>query len=282
MNIIGINVNSSKNKNVTEKVINFIKKSILGTQIKVYNNLENFTAEDSKHMKIMISLGGDGTILNTATHVSKYDIPILGINLGHLGFLTSMETCELENSIAKILNEEYYIEQHYMLKCKVKNNHNIENYYALNEIVFSKCALSKVVEYSIYIDDKFYSNISSDGMIVSTPTGSTAYSLSAGGPIVFPTMDLMSIIPICPLSIGIRSMILPGQSSIHIKLKTNSDQKVYLTFDGQKSFEIDDLYEICIEKAPFKCKLIRINGYDYYKVLRKKIISRTKNCEGDE
>lgn len=282
MNIIGINVNSSKNKNETEKVINFIKKSISGTEIKVYNNLENFTAEDSKHMKLMVSLGGDGTILNTATHISKYGVPILGINLGHLGFLTSMETCELESFMAKILKEEYYIEQHFMLNCKVKRNNNIENYYALNEIVFSKCALSKVVKYSIYVDNKFYSNISSDGIIISTPTGSTAYSLSAGGPIVFPTMDLMAVTPICPLSNGIRSMILPGESSVHIKLKVKDDQKVYLTFDGQKSFKVDDSYEICIEEAPFKCKLIRIDGYDYYKVLRKKIISRTKNCEGDE
>jgi NAD+ kinase len=281
MRDIGINVNSSKDKKLTNYVINFIRQNVKNLNIKLYDNLENFTFEEAKNTEMMVVLGGDGTILSTAQVISKFEVPILGINLGHLGFLTSAEISELKEAFKKLSNKKFYVEDRLMLECSVNLNNEIKTYYALNEIVISKKTLARILEYSLYIDERFYTNIAADGIIISTPTGSTAYSLSAGGPFVYPTMDLIEITPICPLSIGIRTMILPSNSNINVSLR-NKCETAYLTLDGQTSFEISSLNHINVKEANFKCKLIRIEDYDYFKVLRKKIISRTKECEGDK
>jgi NAD+ kinase len=168
-----------------------------------------------------------------------------------------------------------------MLECSVNLNNEVKTYYALNEVVISKKTLARILEYSLYIDENFYTNIAADGIIISTPTGATAYALSAGGPFVYPSMNLIQITPICPLSIGIRTMILPSSSNIKVNLNKKCET-AYLTLDGQTAFEVSSLNHINIKEASFKCKLIRIEGYDYFKVLRKKIISRTKECEGDK
>ncbi len=278
MKNIGIHVNSSKDKKLTKKVSEFITENIKKLDVKIYNNLENFTDEDAKKTEMMISLGGDGTILSTSRIISKYGIPILGINLGHLGFLTSAEISEISECMDKLLSEKFYIEDRTMLQCNVEYKNQLKSYYALNEVVISKKTLARILEYSIYIDEKFYTNITADGIIISTPTGSTAYSLSAGGPMVYPTMNLIQITPICPLSIGIRTMILPSSSNISVNLK-EKNKVAYLSLDGQSSFQVSNSHHIIIKEAPFKCKLVRIEGYDYFKVLRKKIISRTKECE---
>lgn len=280
MKNIGININSTKDKKLTKKVSGFITENIKKLNVKIYNDLLDFTDEEAKKTEMMISLGGDGTILSTSKIISKYGIPILGINLGHLGFLTSAEISELGDCMDKLVRGKFYIEDRTMLECRVEYENQIKSYYSLNEVVLSKKTLARILEYSIYIDDKFYTNITADGIIISTPTGSTAYSLSAGGPIVYPTMNLMQITPICPLSIGIRTMILPSSSNIKVNLK-EKHETAYLTLDGQNSFEINNLHNIIIKEAPFKCKLVRIQGYDYFKVLRKKIISRTKECEDE-
>jgi NAD+ kinase len=278
MKNIGIHVNSSKDKKLTKKATEFITESTKNKNIIIYNDLKNFTDEDAKKIDIMISLGGDGTILSTSRIISKYGIPILGINLGHLGFLTSAEISEIADCMDKLLSGKFYIEDRTMLECKVECKNESKSYYALNEVVISKKTLARILEYSLYIDEKFYTNITADGIIISTPTGSTAYSLSAGGSMVYPTMNLIQITPICPLSMGVRTMILPSNSNISVSLKGKCET-AYLTLDGQNSFEIGVLHHISIKEAPFKCKLVRIEGYDYFKVLRKKIISRTKECE---
>lgn len=278
MKNIGIHVNSSKDKKVINKVSQFIAENIKKLNVKIYNNLDDFTDEEAKQTDMMIVLGGDGTILSTARLISKHGIPILGINLGHLGFLTSAEISELAVCIDKLSSEKYYIEDRTMLQCSVEYKNVVKSYYVLNEIVISKKTLARILEYSLHINEKFYTNITADGIIISTPTGSTAYSLSAGGPIVYPTMNLMLITPICPLSIGIRTMILPSNSNVSVNLK-EKNETAYLTLDGQNSFEISSSHHVSIKEAPFKCKLVRIEGYDYFKVLRKKIISRTKECE---
>lgn len=278
MKNIGIHVNSSRDKKLTKKVSGFITENIKKLNVKIFDNLNDFTFEDAEKTEMMIVLGGDGTILSTSRVISKYRIPILGINLGHLGFLTSAEISELVDCMNKFLSGKFYIEDRTMLECNVEYKDVVKSYYALNEVVISKKTLARILEYSLYIDDMFYTNITADGIIISTPTGSTAYSLSAGGPIVYPTMNLMSITPICPLSIGIRTMILPSSSNISVSLK-QKHETAYLTLDGQNFLEIGDSHHIIIKEAPFKCKLVRIEGYDYFKVLRKKIISRTKECE---
>jgi NAD+ kinase len=281
MKDIGININSSKDEKLINSVINFIKQNVKNFNVKIYNNLINFNIEQAKNTEMMVVLGGDGTILSTAQCISKFNVPIFGINLGHLGFLTSAEVSELNEAFGKLSNKRFYIEDRTMLECSVNLNNEVKTYYALNEVVISKKTLARILEYSLYIDENFYTNIAADGIIISTPTGATAYALSAGGPFVYPAMNLIQITPICPLSIGIRTMILPSSSNIKVNLKNNSET-AYLTLDGQTAIEVSSLNHINIKEASFKCKLIRIEGYDYFKVLRKKIISRTKECEGDE
>lgn len=283
MKNIGININISKDKDriVTTEIINFIDKNIKDVKIKIFDNLEDLTKEQAEKIDIMISLGGDGTILSTARKVSMYDIPILGINLGHLGFLASAELCELKECIIKLSKSQYKIEERIMLECRVQKGEEEKIYYALNEVVISKGTLARILEYSIKIDGKFYTKFMSDGIIVSTPTGSTAYSLSAGGPIISPTLSLISITPICPLSLGVRTMVIDSKNEVNVVLN-KVYRPVYLTVDGQESQEISNIHKVYIKEASFKCKIIRINGYDYFKILRKKIISRTKECEGDD
>ncbi|AGK97663.1 NAD(+)/NADH kinase [Clostridium pasteurianum] len=283
MKNIGININISKDKDrtITREIADLIVENIKNVKIKIFDDLRNFNQEDAKKIDIMISLGGDGTILSTARRVCKYNIPILGINLGHLGFLASAELSELKECIIKLSKSEYEIEERIMLQCKIKRNEDEKIYYALNEVVISKGTLARILEYSIKVDGKFYTKFMSDGIIVSTPTGSTAYSLSAGGPIISPTLNLISITPICPLSLGVRTMVIDSKNEVNVVLN-KVYQPVYLTLDGQDSQQISNIHKVYIKEAPFKCKIIRIKGYDYFKILRKKIISRTIECEGDE
>lgn len=282
MKNIGLIINSTKDENgeIQQKVINFLKSSIEGMSLKLFDRLDKITEDAIKDLDFVISLGGDGTILSTARAVAKHHLPILGINIGNLGFLSSAEFSDIKQCIGKIIDGEYEIEERLMLKCTFKLGNYINEHYLLNEAVISKGTLARILEYGIKIDGKYYTNFKADGIIISTPTGSTAYSLSAGGPIMYPTLDLIAITPICPLSLGIRTMVLDSNSEVNITVKKKY-QSVYLTLDGQEAFEMKDDDIITITKAPWKCKLIRVKGYDYFEVLRKKIISRTKECEGD-
>lgn len=282
MKNIGIIINSTKDKSgdIQQRVTDFLHNRIDGVSLKLFDRQNKITEADAKALNMVISLGGDGTILSTARDVAKYDLPILGINIGNLGFLSSAEFSDIKQCIEKIVNGEYEIEERMMLKCTFNLQNCTKEQYLLNDAVISKGTLARILEYSIKIDGRYYTNFKADGIIISTPTGSTAYSLSAGGPIVYPTLDLISITPICPLSLGIRTMVLDGNSKIEIMIKKKY-QEAYLTLDGQEAFEIIDENSISITKAPWKCKLIRVKGYDYFDVLRKKIISRTKECEGD-
>jgi len=266
---IGININTCKDaqgnilKAIKEAIFN-IDKNI---SIAVFkdSNLEEYNI---KELDFVITLGGDGTILHTARLFSPWDIPILGINIGNLGFLSALDLPGFYDNLEKIINKEYYIDERMMLKCSLGEEEQYIN--SLNEIVIAKGALSKISRYEIYIDDKLYNTFRADGVIIATPTGSTAYSLSAGGPIVEGGIEAIIITAICPHYLGSRSIVVSSSKTVEIKV-FKKQEKVYLTVDGQESFEI---YEesIKISKSDIKCKLVRLNDYDYYNILRKKIL----------
>lgn len=283
MKNIGVFINSTKDEDgkIQNIITGILGNSIYDLKFKIFNSTNNIREMELKGLDLIISLGGDGTILSTARAVSKYGLPIFGINIGNLGFLSSAEFCDLKNCIEKLLSGEYEIEERLMLKCTFNLENSVKECYSLNDAVISKGTLARILEYRIKIDNKYYTNFKADGIIISTPTGSTAYSLSAGGPIMYPTLDIISITPICPLSLGIRTMVLNSNSEIEIKIN-KKHQSVYLTLDGQESFEMKNDDSILISSAPWKCKLVRIKGYDYFEVLRKKIISRTKEVEGED
>lgn len=221
MKNIGININKIKDNQgiILDSLINIINRIMIQTNIKIFNNTESLDEKFVKDLDFIISLGGDGTLLGTAREIAKYGIPILGVNIGNLGFLTEVESSEFEYAINRIKNKQYRIEERMMLNCSVKRGEKEKSFLCLNDTVLSKGTLARMVNYDIYIDNMFYSSFTADGVIVSTPTGSTAYSLSAGGPIIFPTLKLISITPICPHSLGMRTIVVDSKSKINIYIK---------------------------------------------------------------
>lgn len=283
MKNIGININTSKDKSgeILKSIEKTIKDIMPEANIKVFKDTMGLDENSTEDLDIIISLGGDGTLLGTAREIFKYDIPILGVNIGNLGFLTEVESSNFRFAIDNIKMNNYKIEERVMLDCTVEGTDRNKQYICLNDIVLSKGTLARMAKYDIYIDDRFYSSFTADGVIVSTPTGSTAYSLSAGGPIMYPTLKLMSITPICPHSLGVRTIVIDGSSRVRIGIRKKYES-VFLTVDGQQSLELREGDKITVSMSEYKCKLIKLSSYDYFSILRQKITSRTKECEGDK
>ena len=281
MKNIGININTSKD--LDGKILNDIKKTIYdkikGAKLSLFKDAIGLSNIEIK-LDLLISLGGDGTMLRAARELAAKEIPILGVNIGNLGFLTEVESTEFPNAIKALREGKYFIENRMMLSCNITNNFDKKTFLALNDIVLAKGTLSRIVKYDINIDNKFYTTFISDGVIVSTPTGSTAYSLSAGGPLIYPTLNLISITPICPHSLGVRTTVIDSNSKILINRKKQRE-KVFLTVDGQEAIELNETDNVEITMSNLKCRLVKLNNYDYFTILRKKITSRTKECEVD-
>jgi len=283
MKKIGININTTKDrdgkiikyvKSITSKYIDnnniFTFKDAIGLENVKYNDLD-----------IIIALGGDGTILRTSRNINNSNIPILGVNIGNLGFLSSVELLEFENAMKRFFENDYYVEDRMMLKCTLPCRGETEEYTALNDIVVSKGTLARVVKYELQIDDKFYIDFTGDGLIIATPTGSTAYSLSAGGPIIYPNLDVIALTPICPLSLSMRTIVLDSKSKISVRIKCEHES-IFLTLDGQRAIKLNSYEKILVSVSDKKCRLVKFNDYNYFGILRKKIISRTTDCEGEK
>jgi NAD+ kinase len=280
MNNIGVNVNSTKDKDgrITNSIIEILSKNFPESQVYRFKDSIGLDSEQVRNLDIVISLGGDGTILRSARAVAKYDIPILGVNIGNLGFLAGVECQSFEEAINNLKCGKYNIEERVMLQCTVKGKEDGIIYNSLNDIVISKGTLSRIVRYDVNVDSKFYTSFTADGVIISTPTGSTAYSLSAGGPIIFPNLRLIEITPICPHTPGMRSLVLNSDSQVDIGI-TKGNESVFLTVDGQESLEISEDSVVNISSSKYKCRIVQFEGYDYFEVLRRKIIWRTIECE---
>ena len=276
-----INVNS--HKDISGKILSIIKEfiytNVMDSNVVIFYDSIDLDKKENSYFDFIIVLGGDGTILSTARAVAQFGIPIMGINIGNLGFLADIESGEINNALKNLMENKFYVEERTMLHCDVLSGENsIFSYNCLNDIVLSKGTLSRIVKYEIHIDNSFYTSFSADGVILSTPTGSTAYSLSAGGPIMYPTLDLISITPICPHSLGIRTLVIDNHSIVTILFNENFE-KNYLTVDGQESLLLSKENKVIIKTAPWKCKLIKFDNYNYFNVLRKKITTKTKECE---
>ncbi len=282
MNNIGININTTKDKK--RKMLDFIVKSIHNecrtANISVYEDCIGLNDEESSKLDMVIVLGGDGTILNTARHVAKYNTPIFGINIGHLGFLAQVESFHIDFAIKSLFKGEYTIEERSMLKCSYEKDGVIKTHIGLNDVVLSKGVLARIVKYEVHIDNKYYNTFAADGIIVCTATGSTAYSLSAGGPIIYPTLDALVLTPMYSPTLGARTMVLDGKSKISINFPKTSEN-IFLSIDGQEWIEIDKTEIVNVCAAKNKCRLVQLNSNDYFDTLRKKITFRAKECEGE-
>ncbi|MBE7052891.1 MAG: NAD(+)/NADH kinase [Ruminococcaceae bacterium] len=225
----------------------------------------------------IIVLGGDGTILNVARMFFRHNIPILGINMGNLGFLAEIDKTNLEQSVEKFLRGEYKKEKRNMIFASVERDGQIiGKCNALNEITVSCAKYKRMIELDIFIDDIKVDSYWADGVICATPTGSTAYSLSAGGPVVDPSLGVCIVTPICPHTLSSRSIVMPMDKELKIMIKGKPKRTSVLTMDGQDGYELQygDIVRIC--ESYHKVTFIKLNEKGFYTVLKKKMGERSK------
>jgi len=220
---------------------------------------------------LVVVLGGDGTLISVARLTGEREVPILGVNLGSLGFLTEITLDELCDSVDRYLSGEYRVSERLMLHVAVvRNGRVIEEKRVLNDVVINKGALARIIDLETMINGSYLTTFKGDGMIVSTPTGSTGYSLSANGPILYPELECFVITPICPHTLTNRPIVVASDSRISVELKCINED-VFLTLDGQVGVELKCGDEIRIGKADKRTRLIISSSRDYFEILRTKL-----------
>ncbi len=276
MKKVGILINKSKDitGEIEKLVIEKTNKYLRPDEIFVMDHLDINNKEDFDSFDLLMVLGGDGTLLGTArNYAHKIHCPILGINIGNLGFISSVEFSELDEALEDINKGQYNIEERIMIKCKI-NGKEFKGNRALNDVVIARGTLSRMTKYDVYVNEEKYTSFNGDGIIVSTPVGSTAYSLSAGGPLVSPDINIISIVPICSHNLNSKPLIVNENSLITII--PTIEEEIYLTMDGQISIKLKKDDRITVEKSEVKFKVISFKEKKYFKVLRKKIFCRTE------
>lgn len=237
-----------------------------------FDSFPVFSSDDREGLTadMAISLGGDGTFLNTANIVADKQIPILGINLGRLGFLTDVQDSELSVLHEIILNRKFLVEPRTMLKTEIPIDGRMVPQYALNEIAVLKQDLSSMISINACLKGEFLHEYQADGLIVSTPTGSTAYSLSVGGPILMPESPNLIIVPVASHSLTVRPIVIPDD--LEIELKVNSRSGSFLISLDGRSKVLSKNVSIRISKAPFVVNTVRLNGHSFFTTLKTKLM----------
>lgn len=228
-------------------------------------------ADDFNDMDFILTLGGDGTILSAARAVAHRNIPILGIHLGDLGFMAKVTLSELYNRLDQVANGNFSISEHMVLEAEMSANGETIKSHVLNEVVVNNGKTHRMVTCMLEADNRFIGKYKADGIILSTPTGSTAYSLSAGGPIVDPSVKSIIITPICPHSLTLRPLVVPDSSEIQITFPTDPAEDIGVTLDGQVFYNFDYEAVIKVRKANFVIKFIDFEDCSYYSTLRNKM-----------
>lgn len=228
-------------------------------------------SELAQKSDVIMVWGGDGTILNSTRVAAPLGTPIYGVNAGRLGFLTEVDIPDLLPDLQKLLDGQYIIEERMMLEASVyRQGQKLTTMSGLNDAVVSKGALSRMIWLRIYANTELMSAYPADGVIVASPTGSTAYSLSAGGPIVGPNLDLMVINPICPHTLSARPLVVSPDTTISVMPEV-AQGEIMLTLDGQQGYQLQPRDEVYIYRAPYTAKFIRTQKSNFYKILREKL-----------
>lgn len=277
MRRIGIAVNETKEnaKEILKQVKEKFAENFDLEEIIVFNSYDIGKEELPKDLELLVVLGGDGTLLNVAREINeKMSVPIFGINIGNLGFLSSTEISAIDEAIEKLKKGYYTFENRMLLQCNINEKSGNIISKAFNDIVVARGTLSRMVKFKIYIDGKLYSTFKGDGLIVATPAGSTAYSFSAGGPFIYPNLDLITITPICPHTKSMQTMVISGESKVEII--PEEGEEIYLTVDGQKAFKVEEKSLINVQRAEKHVEVLLFKDYDYFKVLRTKILNNNK------
>lgn len=238
-------------------------------KIKYYSNIGNLIF----NCDIVITIGGDGTIIHKAKHAARFSKPILGINLGKIGFVAGLEPTEIDK-LEQLIKGEYTVEKRMMLSVNVKKGETTRKFYALNDVVITKGVYSGLVNLNVTLNNDEITKYVADGIILATPTGSTAYSLSAGGPVIEPSMKCILLTPICQHSMFSRPVIFGENSKINITAKTREKDESVLSIDGGRPIIISDRDLVSVEAAKMTVSLIKLKNQNFYKVLNSKLSER--------
>lgn len=224
----------------------------------------------AENSDIIVSLGGDGTMLASARAIGNRGLPILGINLGSLGFLTQLTPVALEETLSAVLEKRYSIEKRMVLEVEIEDGPDIDHPFALNDVVVDRGSVSRIINLDLYANDYFICSYTADGLIIATPTGSTAYSLAVGGPILNPLMDAMTVSPISAFSLTTRSIVFPAGDELRVVVKSKHSQPV-LTLDGQVDCRLPMEASFLVRRADYHINFIVFHSYSFYGVLRSKL-----------
>lgn len=257
---------------ITPTLLEDTKKFYASGKIIYYNSHNELV----KNCDIVITIGGDGTIIHMARHAAEYNKPLLGINFGRVGFVATMEPDEIDK-LSLLLTGEYSCQQRMLLKVTVENHNSVKHLYAINDAVISRGgSLSRMMDLSVMANDEKICDYRADGIIFSTPTGSTAYSLSAGGPVISPDMECILLTPICPHSLFSRSVIFKKNDILTVQAAAGrySDSESFLTVDGQYDLPLNENTKVRIEKYEKSFTLISMKPKNFYTVLNDKLNER--------
>ena len=247
-------------------------KVLYGNAFKKPNKKQKIRTYADKYLSsncdLVIAIGGDGTMLSCSRLFGIEEIPVLGINLGSLGFLTDIAPDELTTKLLEVINGKYTLDKRFFLETQLKRSK--KKYIALNEVVIHSGAIAQLIEYDLFIDDVFVFRQKADGLIISSPTGSTAYSLSGGGPIVHPSLDAISIVPMFPHSLSSSPLVVSAKSKIKI-ITVGKENKANLSFDSHNSLQIPGENEINISKSSSMLNLLHPTDHDFYDGCRNKL-----------
>lgn len=225
----------------------------------------------AENVDLILVLGGDGTMIATARMVGDLEVPVLGVNYGGLGYLAEFRIEELYLGLESILSGNFRLDRRVMLSVELqRQDTTVTRNRVLNDVVINKSALARIIEIDAYLNEHFINSFRADGLIISTPTGSTAYNLSAGGPVIFPSMNAVVITPICPFTLSNRPLVVPDDATIELLLKTDHEE-VTLTLDGQVGFALNVGDRVVIRKSHVTFNLVQPSNRNYFDVLRDKL-----------
>ena len=274
---IGIFVKENSSKSVDKNALDSMLSLFINKNIKLYidestdykNDKAKYLShkEFTENIDLLVVFGGDGTLLNSARQYLEYEIPILGINMGNVGFLTDIKVENFHVSMQEILDGSYQVEERNLVSANFNDNH----LYGLNEVVVHSGAYAQLMRYRLNVNDKVVYEQRSDGLIIATPTGSTAYSLSAGGPIIHPSLDVWTIIPMLPQSISSRPFVISSNEKVEMELFEGPCKNAKICVDGQNDIDVPYGVNISISKTKKTLKLVHPKDNDFFAACREKL-----------
>lgn len=278
-----VRTNESKDEGfeITNLIKNYLERNGKTVELeimddkKIYGKEEAYAFDTKNRPDIVIVLGGDGTMLRAARDFVEEEIPLLGVNLGSLGYLAEVEKANVEAALEKLINNDFFIEERMMLEGSIlREGQTVARTMALNDIAVLKSLPFRAINFDVYVNGQYLKSYGADGVIVSTPTGSTGYNLSAGGPIVEPCADLLVMTPVCPHTINSRSIILAGEDEVYIEIKdakNGGEQAAFAMSDGAAHFELKTNDSFVLRRSEKRTRIIKLKKESFLEILQKKM-----------